>query len=76
MTAAGVDALLDGLCILGIGASGPQVIEGFHGIPFGSPVGRAEKIIEICRTIWRREPLAGLVPMGCSRRAGRAGCGR
>jgi F420-dependent oxidoreductase-like protein len=58
MTAAGVDALSDGRCILGIGASGPQVIEGFHGIPFDSPVGRAEEIIEICRTIWRREPLA------------------
>jgi F420-dependent oxidoreductase-like protein len=57
MTAAGVDALSDGRCILGIGASGPQVIEGFHGIPFDSPVGRAEEIIEICRTIWRREPL-------------------
>jgi F420-dependent oxidoreductase-like protein len=57
MTAAGVDALSGGRCILGIGASGPQVIKGFHGVPFDSPVGRAEEIIEICRTVWRREPI-------------------
>jgi len=57
MTAAGVDSLSGGRCILGIGASGPQVIEGFHGIPFDSPVGRVEELISICRTVWRREPL-------------------
>jgi len=57
MTAAGVDALSGGRCILGIGASGPQVIEGFHGVPFDSPVGRTEELIDICRAIWRREPL-------------------
>jgi F420-dependent oxidoreductase-like protein len=49
--------LSGGRCILGIGASGPQVIEGFHGVPFDSPVGRVEEIIDICRTVWRREPL-------------------
>jgi len=58
MTAAGVDALSGGRCVLGIGASGPQVIEGFHGVPFDSPVGRVTELIEICRTIWRREPLS------------------
>jgi F420-dependent oxidoreductase-like protein len=57
MTAAGVDALSGGRAILGIGASGPQVIEGFHGVPFDSPVGRVTEIVAICRTIWRREPL-------------------
>ena len=57
MTAAGVDALSGGRCILGIGSSGPQVIEGLHGIPFDSPVSRVEELIEICRTVWRREPL-------------------
>jgi F420-dependent oxidoreductase-like protein len=57
MTAAGVDALSGGRCILGIGASGPQVIEGFHGVPFDSPVGRTEEIIDVCRAIWRREPV-------------------
>jgi F420-dependent oxidoreductase-like protein len=57
MTAAGVDALSGGRCILGIGASGPQVIEGFHGVPFDGPVGRTEEVISICRAIWRREAL-------------------
>ena len=58
MTAAGIDALSGGRCVLGIGASGPQVIEGFHGVVFDGPVGRVEEIVSICRTIWRREPLA------------------
>jgi F420-dependent oxidoreductase-like protein len=57
MSAAGVDSLSAGRCILGIGASGPQVIEGFHGVPFDSPVARVEEIIDICRMVWRREPL-------------------
>ncbi len=57
MSAAGVDALSGGRCILGIGSSGPQVIEGFHGVPFDAPVGRVEEIIDICRTVWRREPI-------------------
>jgi F420-dependent oxidoreductase-like protein len=55
MTAAGVDAMSDGRCILGLGASGPQVIEGFHGLSYDAPIGRTREIIEICRTIWRRE---------------------
>ena len=37
MTAAGIDALSDGRCELGLGASGPQVIEGFHGVPYDKP---------------------------------------
>jgi F420-dependent oxidoreductase-like protein len=57
MTAAGVDALSGGRCILGLGASGPQVIEGFHGVPFDAPVARVTEIVDICRTIWRRDPL-------------------
>ncbi|MGI9327090.1 MAG: LLM class F420-dependent oxidoreductase [Pseudomonadales bacterium] len=55
MTAAGVDYLSDGRCMLGLGASGPQVIEGFHGIAYHAPVARIREIIEICRTVWRRE---------------------
>jgi F420-dependent oxidoreductase-like protein len=55
MTAAGLDALSDGRCILGLGASGPQVIEGFHGVPYDKPLGRTREIIEICRQVWRRE---------------------
>ncbi|MBA3282533.1 MAG: LLM class F420-dependent oxidoreductase [Acidimicrobiia bacterium] len=55
MTAAGVDALSDGRCQLGLGASGPQVIEGWHGVKYDAPVGRTREIIEICRTVWARE---------------------
>jgi F420-dependent oxidoreductase-like protein len=55
MTAAGIDAMSDGRCILGLGASGPQVIEGFHGVPYDAPLGRTREIIEICRQVWKRE---------------------
>jgi F420-dependent oxidoreductase-like protein len=55
MTAAGVDAMTDGRCILGLGASGPQVIEGWHGVPYDAPIGRTREIIEICRAVWKRE---------------------
>jgi F420-dependent oxidoreductase-like protein len=55
MTAAGVDYLSDGRCMLGLGASGPQVIEGFHGVPYDAPTARIREIIEICRMVWRRE---------------------
>lgn len=55
MTAAGVDALSDGRFILGLGASGPQVIEGFHGVKYDAPLGRTREIIDICRLIWKRE---------------------
>ena len=57
MTAAGIDALSDGRCMLGLGASGPQVIEGFHGVPYDKPLGRTREIIDICRQVWRRERL-------------------
>jgi F420-dependent oxidoreductase-like protein len=55
MTAAGVDTLSDGRCILGLGASGPQVIEGWHGVPYDRPLERTREIIDICRQVWRRE---------------------
>ena len=55
MTAAGVDALSDGRFHLGLGASGPQVIEGFHGVQYTNPLGRTREVIEICRDVWRRE---------------------
>jgi F420-dependent oxidoreductase-like protein len=55
MTAAGLDYVSDGRFTLGIGASGPQVIEGWHGVPYDAPVGRTREIIEICRAVWRRE---------------------
>lgn len=55
MTAAGVDALSDGRCHLGLGASGPQVIEGFHGVKYDAQLGRTREIVEICRKVWARE---------------------
>jgi F420-dependent oxidoreductase-like protein len=55
MTAAGVDALSGGRCVLGLGASGPQVIEGFHGVPYDRPLTRTREIIEVCRKVWARE---------------------
>jgi F420-dependent oxidoreductase-like protein len=58
MTAAGVDALSDGRCVLGLGASGPQVIEGWHGVPYDKPLQRTREIVEICRSVWRRERVA------------------
>ncbi|GGN19472.1 F420-dependent oxidoreductase-like protein [Actinoplanes campanulatus] len=54
-TAAGLDAMSGGRAILGLGASGPQVVEGWHGVPYDKPIGRTREIIEICRAIWRRE---------------------
>ena len=55
MTAAGLDYVSGGRFTLGIGASGPQVIEGFHGVPYDAPLGRTREIIDICRQVWRRE---------------------
>ncbi|GAA1479669.1 LLM class F420-dependent oxidoreductase [Gordonia sinesedis] len=55
MTAAGLDYISGGRAVLGIGASGPQVIEGFHGVKYDFPVGRAREHAEICRMIWRRD---------------------
>ena len=55
MTAAGIDALSDGRFHLGLGASGPQVIEGFHGVPYTNPLGKTREIVEICRDVWKRE---------------------
>ena len=55
MTAAGLDELSGGRAILGLGASGPQVIEGFHGVPYDAPIGRTREIIDICRKVWKRE---------------------
>jgi F420-dependent oxidoreductase-like protein len=55
MTAAGIDALSEGRFHLGLGASGPLVIEGFHGVPYTAPIERTAEIIEICRQVWARE---------------------
>jgi len=54
-TAAGLDEISGGRAILGLGASGPQVIEGWHGVPYDRPVQRTREIMEICRMVWRRQ---------------------
>jgi len=54
-TAAGLDEISAGRAILGLGASGPQVIEGWHGVPYDRPVQRTREIVEICRMVWRRQ---------------------
>jgi F420-dependent oxidoreductase-like protein len=56
-TAAGLDSLSGGRFTLGIGASGPQVVEGFHGMAYDKPLTRVREIIDICRMTWRRERL-------------------
>jgi len=55
MTAAGLDFVSDGRCILGLGASGPQVVEGFHGVPYEKPLIRIKETIEVVRRVVRRE---------------------
>jgi F420-dependent oxidoreductase-like protein len=57
MTAAGLDFVSGGRFTLGLGTSGPQVIEGWHGVPYDAPIGRTRELIEICRLVWRRERL-------------------
>jgi F420-dependent oxidoreductase-like protein len=54
-TAAGLDFVSGGRFILGLGASGPQVIEGFHGVPYDKPMPRIRDYINVCRMVWKRE---------------------
>jgi F420-dependent oxidoreductase-like protein len=55
MTAAGLDSVSNGRFELGIGTSGAQVVEGFHGVPFTAPLAHTRETVEICRAVWRRE---------------------
>ncbi len=55
MTAATLDLLTGGRVLLGLGVSGPQVIEGWHGVLYGKPLVRTREYVEIVRTILRRE---------------------
>ena len=78
-TAAGSDWLSNGRTILGLGSSGPQVIEGFHGVAFDRPVQRTREIIEICRAIWRRERVeyhGDVISLPIDRAAGGTGLGK
>jgi F420-dependent oxidoreductase-like protein len=52
-----LDTLSGGRAILGLGVSGPQLIEGWHGVPYEKPLRRTRETIEIVRTILRRERL-------------------
>lgn len=54
-TAAGLDNVSGGRAILGLGASGPQVIEGWHGVPYSKPLGRTRETVDIIRRAMRRE---------------------
>jgi len=64
-TAAGLDNVSEGRAILGLGASGPQVIEGFHGVPYDRPLARTREITDLIRRGLRRETLRndGLYPL-------------
>ena len=55
MQAQTLDALSGGRLMLGIGVSGPQVIEGWYGQPFAKPLTRTRETIDVMRQIWRRE---------------------
>ena len=55
MTAATLDLMSGGRFILGLGTSGPQVVEGWHGEPWGKPLGKTREYIEIVRAALRRE---------------------
>jgi F420-dependent oxidoreductase-like protein len=57
MTAASLDGLSGGRFRLGLGISGPQVSEGWHGVRFGKPLARTREYIEIVRTALARQPL-------------------
>ena len=54
-TTAGLDFVSSGRFVLGLGASGPQVIEGFHGVPYEKPMPRVRDYINVCRMVLRRE---------------------
>jgi F420-dependent oxidoreductase-like protein len=55
MTAATLDILTSGRMLLGLGLSGPQVVEGWHGQPYGKPLGRTREYVEIVRQVLRRQ---------------------
>jgi F420-dependent oxidoreductase-like protein len=57
-TAAGLDAVSGGRALLGLGASGPQVIEGWHGVRYDKPLGRTREVVDLCRRVWRREVIS------------------
>ena len=57
MTAVTLDMLSGGRFLMGLGTSGPQVVEGWHGQEWGKPLGKTREYVEIVRTVFRRERL-------------------
>ena len=57
MTVATLDQLSGGRVLLGLGTSGPQVVEGWHGVAWGKPLGRTREYVEIVRTALQRQTL-------------------
>ena len=57
MTAATLDLLSGGRFLMGLGTSGPQVVEGWHGQEWGKPLGKTREYVEIVRSVLRRERL-------------------
>src|SRR3990172_5136755 len=55
MTATTLDQLSGGRFLLGLGVSGPQVVEGWHGVRYGNPMRRTREYVEIVRAIWARQ---------------------
>ncbi len=55
MAALTLDHLSNGRMILGLGVSGPQVVEGWYGQPFGKPLARTREYVDIIRQVLRRE---------------------
>src|SRR4051812_10713780 len=55
MTATTLDQLSGGRFLLGLGVSGPQVVEGWHGVRYGKPLVRTREYVSILRKIWARE---------------------
>ena len=55
MTAMSLAELSGGRFIVGLGASGPQVVEGWHGVPYGKPVSRLREYVRIMKQIFARE---------------------
>jgi F420-dependent oxidoreductase-like protein len=55
MTMSTLDAISGGRALVGLGLSGPQVVEGWHGVPYGKPAARTREYVEILRKIWSRE---------------------
>jgi F420-dependent oxidoreductase-like protein len=55
MTMQTLDALSGGRVLVGLGLSGPQVVEGWHGVPYGKPAARTREYVQILRKIWARE---------------------